>query len=194
MPRQRRIRDGYDYETYVAQALKRRGFRSIEQTAKSGDYGVDLLARCHGVRYAIQCKYYTDPVGGFAVQEAVAGMGFYGCDRAMVVTNSCLTKAGRELAEANDVEVLEYIAPEHERFWERRQPWELVLLALECVLFGLVLHQMVLQQAFQWKSVGILALLCFPLPYLAIWLGRIALRLFRRGLSGRAPDSEPPDV
>ncbi|MBQ8934779.1 MAG: restriction endonuclease, partial [Oscillospiraceae bacterium] len=99
MPGRQRIRDGYDYETYVAQALKRRGFRSIEQTAKSGDYGVDLLGKYHGVRYAIQCKYYADPVGGFAVQEAVAGMGFYGCDRAMVVTNSCLTKAARELAE-----------------------------------------------------------------------------------------------
>ncbi len=180
----RQIRNGYDYETYVAEVLKRKGFRKIEQTVKSGDYGVDLLAKYHGVRYAIQCKYYADPVGGFAVQEAVAGMAFYGCERAMVVTNSCLTKAAGELAEANDVEVLEYIAPEHETFWECRKPWELVLLAAECVFFGLALHQMVLQQIFQWKAVGILALLCFPFPYFAVWFARLIYHIVRRAVSG----------
>lgn len=180
----RKIEDGYDYEAYVAETLKRRGFRKIEQTARTGDYGVDLLASLHGKRYAVQCKYYAGAVGGFAVQEAVAGKAFYDCDRAMVVTNSCLTKSAWELADANDVEVLEYIAPEYQSFFERRHPWELVLLATECVLFGILLQQMILQQVLSWQSVGIALVLCFPLPYLAVHCGMLLFRGIRRIISG----------
>jgi hypothetical protein len=41
-----------------------------------------------------------------AVQEAMAGMAVYGCDRAMVVTNSDYTKAAKTLANANKVILL----------------------------------------------------------------------------------------
>lgn len=176
---QQKVRDGYDYEVYVANVLKRQGFHKIEFTAKTGDYGVDLLASRDGSRYAIQCKYYTGAVGGFAVQQAVAGMAYYGCERAMVVTNSRLTKGALKLAEANDVEVLEYIDPERLTFWERRKPWELALLAAECVVFGLALNQMAAQAILSWKGAGVLALLCFPLPFLLLWIGRAVVKLCR---------------
>lgn len=167
------VQDGYEYEVYVAEVLKRQGFRDIQFTAKTGDYGVDILASHGRHRYAIQCKYYTGAVGGFAVQEAVAGMAYYGCERALVVTNSYLTQGAHNLAEANGVDVLEYIDPERLSFWERRKPWQLILLALECIAFGLGLFQLLEQGSFTWQGCGVLVLLCFPLPFAIIGLVRL---------------------
>lgn len=171
---------GQQYEEYVAEFLKEQGFQDIQPTPVTGDYGVDLLARHGRHRYAVQCKYYSDAVGGAAVQEAVAGMAYYGCEKALVVTSSYLTKNAHELARANGVDVLEYVDPERLTFLERRKPWQLVVLAIEAVVFGLMLHQMLRQGLFSWRSCGILALLCFPLPYLVIWVGKWARTLIRQ--------------
>ena len=70
--------DGAGYEHYVAQYLYKNGYKKVIQTGKTGDMGVDLVAKKHGISYAVQCKYYTKPVSGAAVQEAVAGMAMYG--------------------------------------------------------------------------------------------------------------------
>lgn len=168
----KKVMDGYEYETYVADLLRRQGFRDIQFTAKTGDYGVDLLATHGRHRYAVQCKYYTGAVGGFAVQEAVAGMAYYGCERALVVTNSYLTQGAHNLAQANGVDVMEYMDPARLSFLERREPWQLVLLAVECIVFGLVLFQTLEQDSFTWRGYGILALLCFPLPFLVFSIAR----------------------
>lgn len=101
---------GHEYEYAVANYLREQGYYDVEVTQASGDYGIDVLARKGGHRYAVQCKYYSGTVGISAVQEAVAGMAIYGCDRAMVVTNSTFTKAAKELAEANDVVLLSEIS------------------------------------------------------------------------------------
>lgn len=180
--------DGYEYERYVADLLRRQGFRNIQLTAKTGDYGVDLLATHGRHRYAVQCKYYTGAVGGFAVQEAVAGMAYYDCDRALVVTNSYLTQGAHNLARANGVDVMEYMDPEQLSFLERREPWQLALLAAECVAFGLVLFQMLEQSSFTWQGCGILALLCFPLPFCAIAIVRWIWRLSRDQADAEAPE------
>lgn len=182
----KKIRSGEEYEVYVADLLRRQGFRDIEFTAKTGDYGVDLLATHGRHRYAVQCKYYTGSVGGFAVQEAVAGMAYYGCERALVVTNSVLTKNAHALAKANGVDVLEGIDPDSLSFLERREPWQLVLLAAELVVFGLGIFQMLEQGQFTWSACGWWALICVPLPFLAVFLLRGIWRLARGRKEGTA--------
>ena len=102
---------GQDYEYAAARYLRWHGYHRVRVTRASGDYGVDILCTRRGSRYAVQCKYYTHPVGLSAVQQAVAGKAQYGCDSAMVITNAALTKAARELAESNQVTVLEHIQP-----------------------------------------------------------------------------------
>ncbi len=175
-----KIQDGEEYEVYVSKLLRRQGFRDIRFTARTGDYGVDLLAR-HGRHwYAVQCKYYTGAVGGAAVQEAVAGMAYYGCERALVVTNSYLTPNAHNLARANGVDVLEYIGPEHLSFWERRSAWELVLFAVECVAFGLLLSELFQAGTLTLHTAGIAALLCFPLPFLIAGGIRLLWRRMRQ--------------
>lgn len=186
----RRIRTGGDYEVYVAKLLRRQGFHHIEFTPKTGDYGVDLLATHGRHRYAIQCKYYTGSVGGFAVQEAVAGMAYYQCQRAMVVTNSVLTKNAHALARANGVDVMEQVDPDRLTFLERREPWQLVLFALELVVFGLGVFRMLDAGTFTWPVCGRWALICIPLPFLAVYLLRGLWELIRFFRSRSRPDEE----
>lgn len=101
--------DGYEYERLVAQYLRSHGYTGVKVTQASGDYGVDVIAHKSRHKYAVQCKYYSAPVGVGAVQEVVAGKAKYKCDKAIVVTNSTFTKAASELAAANHVELITQI-------------------------------------------------------------------------------------
>lgn len=101
--------DGHDYEYLVAKYLRGHGYTGVKVTKGSGDFGVDVTAHKAGHKYAVQCKYYSSPVSLGAIQEAVAGKALYNCDRAMVVTNSTFTRAARELANANNVLLLENV-------------------------------------------------------------------------------------
>lgn len=100
---------GLEYERLVAKYLRRHGYFGVSVTKGSGDFGIDVIAHKGGHKYAVQCKYYTSTVSLDAVQEAVAGMAYYNCDRAMVVTNSTYTNAAKELAKCNGVVLLERI-------------------------------------------------------------------------------------
>lgn len=111
---------GQDYERFAASYLVEQGFRDIEMTRASGDYGVDILASKGGIRYAVQCKYYSSHVGISAVQQAAAGMTYYGCQRAMVITNSTFTSAAKALADKTGVILLEEVVP-------RSDPMKLLL-------------------------------------------------------------------
>ncbi len=94
---------GYEYEHKGTKFLKDKGFSIVEVTQGSGDYGVDIIAKKDGERYAVQCKYYSSPVGIKAVQEVYAGMNYYHCTKAIVMTNSTFTDAAKELAKSNGV-------------------------------------------------------------------------------------------
>lgn len=90
---------GEDFERFVADKLRRRGFSDVCMTPTTGDYGVDITATKGGVRYAFQCKRYSGSVGVHAVQEVYSGSKKYGADRAVVVTNSKYTPNAREMAD-----------------------------------------------------------------------------------------------
>lgn len=81
--------------------LKANDYVDVRTTPASGDYGVDVLATKDGVKYAVQCKLYSSPVGNHAVHEAFAGCAYYKCDKAVVLTNNEFTKAAQQ--EANKI-------------------------------------------------------------------------------------------
>ena len=85
--------DGLQFEHRCAELLRYRGFHKVTVTKGSGDQGIDILAQKNGLKYGIQCKYYSHPVGNQAIQEAYAGADFYDCDAAMVMTNNTFTRA-----------------------------------------------------------------------------------------------------
>ena len=123
--------DGYEYEHLVAKYLKGHGYTGVEVTKASGDFGVDVIARKGHHKYAVQCKYYKNPVGLSAIQQAVAGKSFYNCDTAMVVTNSTFTKAAIKLARANNVILLSGVrSAESRRFKDLPLLIKILLLAI----------------------------------------------------------------
>lgn len=168
--------DGAGYERYVAQYLYKNGYKKVTQTGKTGDMGVDLVAQKHGVSYAVQCKYYSKPVSGAAVQEAVAGMAMYGCQRAMVVTNSHLTRNARALAYANHVTVLEDVIPDHKTLADVLTPGRIVSLAVGVVLFVLLWPRFQRPNATSWGVYLAAALGCYLVPRVLLGVAGVIWR------------------
>lgn len=96
---------GEEYELVCCQRLKQHGFTQIETTKRSGDHGIDIFAKRAGQTYAIQCKYYSSPVGNHAVQEAYSGCAYYKRQIPVVLTNSTFTSAARNEASTIGVEL-----------------------------------------------------------------------------------------
>jgi len=90
------------YEQYCATLLEKQGWE-VQTTQKTGDQGVDIIAKRNGLSISIQCKHYSQPVGNKAVQEVYSGKDFYNTDIAVVVTNNEFTKSAKELASSLDV-------------------------------------------------------------------------------------------
>ncbi len=97
-----KIETGIDYENLVYNKLQDSGFE-IQKTPTTGDQGVDLIASKNGERCAIQCKFYSSAVGNKAVQEVIAGKGYYSCEYAAVCSNNDFTKSARQLAHNQDI-------------------------------------------------------------------------------------------
>lgn len=93
--------DGLEFEYYVVKLLQRNGFNNVSLTEKY-DFGVDIIAEKDGIRWGIQAKRYSGPVGADAVRQVVTGLRLYACDKAMVVTNSTFSTFAKKLAFGND--------------------------------------------------------------------------------------------
>lgn len=95
--------DGHSFEYFCAEVLEKNGFKNVSVTKGSGDQGVDVLAEKGGIKYAVQCKNYSSPLGNTPVQEVNAGKTFYNCHVGVVMTNSTFTPGAKELAQATGV-------------------------------------------------------------------------------------------
>jgi restriction system protein len=89
---------GIEFEAYVSELLRSVGVKDLSATPVTGDQGADLLFTWNGDKYVVQAKRYSGSVGNKAVQEAHAAKGFYGCQKAWVVSNSWFTPSARALA------------------------------------------------------------------------------------------------
>jgi len=101
------IQDGYEYEEYVAKLLRQHGWNA-RVTKGSGDQGADIIANKDNTKAAVQCKFYTNPVGNQSVQEVFAAQAYYGCDKAYVITNSTFTPSAKQLANKSGVDLLHH--------------------------------------------------------------------------------------
>ena len=98
--------DGIRFEHYISRVLRANGYTNVRLTEKY-DYGVDIIANKDGVRWGIQVKRRASLVGADAVRQAVTGLQVYGCDKAMVITNSYYTKVAKRLAHCNDCTLID---------------------------------------------------------------------------------------
>jgi len=91
---------GSEFEIFVGELFKKMGYKTIV-TKATGDQGIDVIAEKNGIRCGIQAKCYSNTVTNSAIQEVVAGISFYKCDKAIVVTNNYFTSSAIDLANAN---------------------------------------------------------------------------------------------
>ena len=96
------LMNGFEFEEFVAKLFSNMGYIT-EVTKHSGDFGVDVIAEKNDIKIAIQAKCYTKSVTNSAIQEIVAGLNYYHCQRGVVVTNRYFTKSAKKLAESNSI-------------------------------------------------------------------------------------------
>ena len=96
------LMSGTEFEEFVSTLFRQMGYNT-KTTQTTGDQGIDVIAVKNGVKLGIQAKCYTNTVGNSAVQEAVAGKGYYSCDKVMVITNNFFTSSAASLAQSNNV-------------------------------------------------------------------------------------------
>lgn len=99
--------DGHQFEYACADILKANGYKHVKVTRSSGDFGVDVIAEKDKVRYAIQCKRYNHKLDNTPIQEVVGGLAYYQCDKGAVMTNQYFTEPAKQLAQVNDIELLD---------------------------------------------------------------------------------------
>ena len=98
-------KDYHEYESIVSNMFEILGWDTLI-TPKSGDQGADIIIEKYNMKFVVQCKLYSQPVGNKAVQEVIAAKGFYEAFGAIVVTNNDYTKSARQLAESHSVILL----------------------------------------------------------------------------------------
>ena len=101
------LMSGDEFEKYTVRLLKSNGYTNVEKTKTSGDYGIDVVARKDGKKYAFQCKCYQGSVGVHAVQEAFSGAKMYRADIAAVITNSRFTPNAQKMAKEIGVQLFD---------------------------------------------------------------------------------------
>lgn len=93
--------DGREFELFTGNLFRALGYTNVTVTQSSGDFGADVIAEKDDVRFAIQCKRYSAPVGVSAVQEVMASKSLHDCHVACILTNNSFTPAALELARKN---------------------------------------------------------------------------------------------
>lgn len=98
--------NSFEFEQYVAILMRNNGYRNVSLTEKY-DMGVDIIAEKDGLRWGVQVKHYSGLVKASAVHQVVTGLKLYGCDRAMVVTNSTYSTTAQTVAAGNECALID---------------------------------------------------------------------------------------
>lgn len=95
--------DGLQFESFVANLLKKLNYNNVKLTPATGDFGIDILCEKDNIKYAIQCKNYNNVLGSKPIQEAFSGKEYYKCHIGVVITNNYFTNHAQELAKNNGI-------------------------------------------------------------------------------------------
>lgn len=98
--------DGLEFEKYVADLLRRRGFTRVSLTERF-DLGIDVVAHKDGITWGVQVKRYSGTVKAAAVRQVYTALARYKCNRAMVISNSTYSRPAKLLAEDTNSALVE---------------------------------------------------------------------------------------
>ena len=96
---------GAGFERWTEAMLRRAGF-AVERTARTRDYGIDLIATGAGKRIGIEVKRREARISNAVIRSVVGGCQYHRCDVAAVVTQSEFTADARRQAAASELPVL----------------------------------------------------------------------------------------
>jgi len=98
----------FQFEEFIAKLFRAMGYQT-EVTKKTGDYGIDVIAKKGNDILAIQCKKYHEdnPVGNRDVQRLLGAMRLKGikANHSVLITTSHFTVQAKEQAEDNAIEL-----------------------------------------------------------------------------------------
>ncbi|GGP06775.1 restriction endonuclease [Nonomuraea glycinis] len=98
------------FEELTAELLRRDGFRKVRVVGGSGDRGIDVLGVApDGSPYAVQCKYYTRPLGPGGVRDFVGALHAapYKDHQGVLVTSNYLSTQAADTAREQDLIVID---------------------------------------------------------------------------------------
>ena len=98
--------NGLQFENFIAELLSKQDFKHITLTERY-DLGIDIIAEKEYITYGIQIKRQSSPIGVTAIRQVVSALNYYDCSRAMIITNSVLTKTAVKLARSNQCIVID---------------------------------------------------------------------------------------
>lgn len=96
------------FEQFVANHFKKNGYE-IMLTSISGDYGVDVFAKNHIHKIAIQVKMYGDSsrkINRKSIMELHGAKDYFDCDKAIIATNGGILNDALEVAGKLNIEIL----------------------------------------------------------------------------------------
>ncbi|NMJ77085.1 hypothetical protein GLU64_01595 [Nanohaloarchaea archaeon] len=96
----------YEFEEFVAKLFRSKGY-SARVTSKTGDAGIDVIAKKNGEKIAIQAKRHkrSNKVGSPTVQKTLGSMHEINADKSIVVTSSTFTQPAKNRARNAPIEL-----------------------------------------------------------------------------------------
>lgn len=95
---------GAVFEELLMEHFKRLGYKA-RMTARTADYGADLILEKEDERIVVQAKRWKQNVGIAAIQQVVGAIKHYQADKGMVISNSYFTMNAENLASSNNIEL-----------------------------------------------------------------------------------------
>lgn len=94
--------NGLQFESFLKELFTKMGY-TVQNIKSSHDQGADLILTQFGEKISVQAKRYSSKVTNSAIQEVVGSIKFYKANSGMVVTTNEFTPSARELAQANNI-------------------------------------------------------------------------------------------
>ncbi|HYW35877.1 MAG TPA: restriction endonuclease [Balneolaceae bacterium] len=98
----------FEFERFIAKLFNKMGY-SAKVTSKTGDFGIDVIAKKGEDVVAIQAKKYSvgNNIGNRAVQRLIGSMSYkdYKANKGILITTSDFTNQAYNQAEGNPVEL-----------------------------------------------------------------------------------------
>ncbi|MEX0896229.1 MAG: restriction endonuclease [Patescibacteria group bacterium] len=98
---------GIEFEHYLKDLLKSRGYQKVWVTQAQGDFGADLIAEQDGQKIAIQAKRSKGWIGVEAIYQVLGGREHYKTQDTMVITNATFSYPARALAKKSGTALID---------------------------------------------------------------------------------------